>query len=67
VGPAFNVSLAGLQQLHQSHDVRSKLKQEFQKEKFEKEKADNVVIDQTERKVISINKEEPKKQTGHSR
>ena len=38
------------------------LLQEFQKEKFEKEKADNVVIDQTERKVISINKEEPKKQ-----
>ena len=38
------------------------LLQEFQKEKFEKEKADNVVIDQSERKVISINKEEPKKQ-----
>jgi translation initiation factor IF-2 len=38
------------------------LLQEFQKEKFEKEKADNVVIDQPERKVISINKEEPKKQ-----
>ena len=37
------------------------LLQEFQKEKFEKEKADNVVIEQTERKVISINKEEPKK------
>jgi len=35
--------------------------QEFQKEKFEKEKADNVVIEQTERKVISINKQEPKK------
>jgi translation initiation factor IF-2 len=38
------------------------LLQEFQKEKFEKEKADNVVIDQPERKVISIDKEEPKKQ-----
>ena len=37
------------------------LLQEFQKEKFEKEKADNVVIEQTERKVISINKQEPKK------
>ena len=37
------------------------LLQEFQKEKFEKEKADNVVIEQTERKVISIKKEEPKK------
>ena len=37
------------------------LLQEFQKEKFEKEKADNVVIEQTERKVITINKEEPKK------
>jgi translation initiation factor IF-2 len=37
------------------------LLQEFQKEKFEKEKADNVVIEQTERKVISINKEETKK------
>ena len=38
------------------------LLQEFQKEKFEKEKADNVVIDQPERKVISIDKEGPKKQ-----
>ena len=37
------------------------LLQEFQKEKFEKEKADNVVIEQAERKVISIKKEEPKK------
>ena len=37
------------------------LLQEFQKEKFEKEKADNVVMEQPERKVISINKEEPKK------
>ena len=37
------------------------LLEEYQKEKFEKEKADNVVIDQTERKVISIKKEEPKK------
>ena len=37
------------------------LLQEFQKEKFEKEKADNVVIEQSERKVISINKEDPKK------
>jgi hypothetical protein len=37
------------------------LLQEFQKEKFEKEKADNVVIEQTERKVISINKEDPKR------
>ena len=37
------------------------LLQEFQKEKFEKEKADNVVIEQTERKVISIKKDEPKK------
>ena len=37
------------------------LLQEFQKEKFEKEKADNVVIEQAERKVISINKQEPKK------
>ena len=38
------------------------LLEEYQKEKFEKEKADNVVIDQPERKVISIKKEEPKKQ-----
>ena len=37
------------------------LLQEFQKEKFEKEKADNVVIEQSERKVISINKEDSKK------
>lgn len=37
------------------------LLQEFQKEKFEKEKADNVVIEQSERKVISIKKEDPKK------
>ena len=43
-------------------DLYMILLQEFQKEKFEKEKADNVVIDQIERKVISINKEEPKKQ-----
>ena len=38
------------------------LLEEYQKEKFEKEKADNVVIDQPERKVISIKKEEPKKE-----
>ena len=37
------------------------LLQEFQKEKFEKEKAYNVVIEQSERKVISINKEDSKK------
>ena len=37
------------------------LLQEFQKEKFEKEKADNVVIEQSERKVISINTEDSKK------
>jgi len=37
------------------------LLQEFQKEKFEKEEADNVVIEQSERKVISINKEDSKK------
>ena len=37
------------------------LLQEFQKEKFEKEKADNVVIEQPERKVISISKEDSKK------
>ena len=37
------------------------LLQEFQKEKFEKEKADNVVIEQSERKVISISKEDSKK------
>ena len=38
------------------------LLEEYHKEKFEKEKADNVVIDQSERKVISIKKEEPKKE-----
>ena len=42
-------------------DLYMILLEEYQKEKFEKEKADNVVIDQTERKVISIKKEEPKK------
>ena len=40
-------------------DLYMILLEEYQKEKFEKEKADNVVIDQTERKVISIKKEEP--------
>ena len=43
-------------------DLYMILLEEYQKEKFEKEKADNVVIDQTERKVISIKKEEPKKE-----
>ena len=43
-------------------DLYMILLEEYQKEKFEKEKADNVVIDQPERKVISIKKEEPKKQ-----
>jgi translation initiation factor IF-2 len=39
------------------------LLQEFQSEKFKKEKADQVRIEQTERKVISIKKEEvPKKE-----
>ena len=39
------------------------LLQEFQSEKFQKEKADQVRIEQSERKVISINKEEqPKKE-----
>ncbi len=42
-------------------DLYMILLEEYQKEKFEKEKADNVIIDQTERKVISIKKEEPKK------
>jgi translation initiation factor IF-2 len=37
------------------------LLQEFQSEKFKKEKADQVRIEQTERKVISIKKEEPVK------
>ena len=43
-------------------DLYMILLEEYQKEKFEKEKADNVVIDQPERKVISIKKEEPKKE-----
>ena len=43
-------------------DLYMILLKEYQKEKFEKEKADNVVIDQPERKVISIKKEEPKKE-----
>ena len=43
-------------------DLYMILLEEFQKEKFEKEKADNVVIDHSERKVISIKKEEPKKE-----
>ena len=43
-------------------DLYMMLLEEYQKEKFEKEKADNVVIDQPERKVISIKKEEPKKE-----
>ena len=34
------------------------LLQEFQSEKFQKEKADQVRIEQSERKVISIKKEE---------
>ena len=42
-------------------ELYMRLLQEFQKEKFEKEKADNVVIEQSERKVISINKEDSKK------
>ena len=37
------------------------LLKEFQSEKFEKEKADQVRIEQEERKVISIKKEEPPK------
>ena len=37
------------------------LLQEFQSEKFKKEKADQVRIEQTERKVISIKKEEVSK------
>jgi translation initiation factor IF-2 len=37
------------------------LLQEFQSEKFQKEKADQVRIDQSERKVISIHKEEQSK------
>ena len=37
------------------------LLQEFQSEKFKKEKADQVRIEQTERKVISINKEDQAK------
>jgi translation initiation factor IF-2 len=43
-------------------DLYMILLEEYHKEKFEKEKADNVVIDQSERKVISIKKEEPKKE-----
>ena len=43
-------------------DLYMILLEEYQKEKFEKEKADNVIIDQPERKVISIKKEEPKKE-----
>lgn len=43
-------------------DLYMILLEEYQKEKFEKEKADNVVIDQSERKVISIKKDEPKKE-----
>ncbi len=43
-------------------DLYMILLEEYQKEKFEKEKADNVVIDQPERKIISIKKEEPKKE-----
>ena len=43
-------------------DLYMMLLEEYQKEKFEKEKADNVVIDQPERKIISIKKEEPKKE-----
>ena len=43
-------------------DLYMILLEEYQKEKFEKEKADNVVIDQPERKIISIKKEESKKE-----
>tara|TARA_B100001094_G_scaffold320256_1_gene366207 strand:+ start:2419 stop:4971 length:2553 start_codon:yes stop_codon:yes gene_type:complete len=43
-------------------DLYMILLEEYQKEKFEKEKADKVVIDQPDRKVISIKKEEPKKE-----
>ena len=42
-------------------DLYMILLEEYQKEKFEKEKADNVVIDQTERKVISIKRKSLKK------
>ena len=43
-------------------DLYMILLEEYQKEKFEKEKADSVIIDQPERKIISINKEESKKE-----
>jgi len=46
-----------------NEDLYMLLLEEFQREKFEKEKADKVRIEQSERKVISINKEEqPKKE-----